>query len=253
MKKWIWACATTATIFSACDKDKNEKPTDTIVVITGAGDITSKVNEFRTLLGNPLNTTTGQTTGRREINWDIVPAQFETESLPKDFFNPTDAGAPISLKRGFAYNSDGNFRVSSNGFGGEDPDFTPQMQAFSGSKTFANVSSFAWEPEFLVAGTAEKASVKGFGAVFSDVDIENNSSLEFFNGDKSLGKYFVPTHTSNSAFSFLGVYFKNDFVTKVKITHGNATILSNEKDITNGGTKDIVVLDDFLYDEPVKR
>jgi hypothetical protein len=249
MKKWVSLCLF-LTVLSSCKKE--EALSDKVVVIA-TGDITARLNEFRTLLGEPLNTQTGQTSGRREIDWDAVPAKFETENLPKDFFNPTEAGVPLSRQRGFVYSGDGDFRVSSNGFTNEDPDFAIQMKAFSGSTVFANISSFAWQPEFLVAGTNEKATVKGFGAVFSDVDIENNSSLEFFNGTKSLGKFFVPPHDANSAFSFLGVYFKNDFITHVNITHGSATIVSNEKDITNGGTKDIVVLDNFLYDEPVKR
>lgn len=249
MKKWVSAYLFLVVLI-ACKKEDavNDK-----VVITATGDITSRLNEFRSLLGDALNTQPGQTGGRREIDWDAVPAQFETENLPNDFFNPTEAGVPTSRQRGFVYSGNGDFRVSSTGFTNEDPDFTQQMKAFSGNTVFANISSFAWQPEFMVAGTNEKATVKGFGAVFSDVDIENNSSLEFFNGTKSLGKFFVPARDANSAFSFLGVYFKNDFVTHVNITHGNATILSNEKDITNGGTKDIVVLDNFLYDEPVKR
>ncbi|MEP6947800.1 MAG: hypothetical protein ABI863_00935 [Ginsengibacter sp.] len=36
----------------------------------------------------------------------------------------------------------------------------------------------------------------------------------------------------------------------VKITAGNGLLATGVKDITDGGTKDLVVMDDFIYDEP---
>lgn len=102
----------------------------------------------------------------------------------------------------------------------------------------------------MVAGEEKPAAVNGFGAVFSDVDLADVSFLEFFSGDKSHGKYFVQPHNEASRLSFLGVYFKDATVTKVKIAHGNGIIAAGQKDITNGGSKDIVAMDDFFYNEP---
>lgn len=49
------------------------------VIIQSAGDsagVVIKVNEFRLLAGDPLNTSTGAVSGRREVNWNAVPSNF---------------------------------------------------------------------------------------------------------------------------------------------------------------------------------
>jgi hypothetical protein len=238
-------------ILSSCEKDDDQK--DNIIVVSGTGDITQKVNEFRQLLGEPLNTTPGQTAGRREINWDGVPDEFATQSLPRDFFNNKDAAASNGLKRGFLYAIDGDFRISADGFTSFESSNGTQFKSFSGGKVFANVSSSRWPALFEVAGTATPAFIKGFGAVFSDVDLSNNSFIEVFNGNTSLGRFYVPPHDGNSSFSFLGVYMKNDRITRVEIGHGGGKLESGGRDISNGGTDDLVVLDDFLFDEPKQQ
>ena len=78
-----------------------------------------------------------------------------------------------------------------------------EFTAFSGTKTFTNTTTVKWDVKFQKAGTTESASVQSFGLVFSDVDEDNSTSLEFFNGEKSIGKYFVPAHDATSSFSFL--------------------------------------------------
>ena len=62
--------------------------------------------------------------------------------------------------------------------------------------------------------------------------------------------YKAPERTTTSNVSFLGVFFPNQKVTRVKITTGNATLAKGVKDVSNGGTKDLVVMDDFFYSEP---
>jgi len=237
----------------SCKKDKQQETQAQPTVITATGDINASINSFRDLLGNPLNTTPGQQSGRREINWDGVPAQFQAQSIPQDFFNPTNAGATASLQRGFVYDpnpGDGDFRVSTSGFGNIEPTLSSQLTSFSGDKVFANINENEWNALFRVAGSTQAGAIKGFGAVFIDVDLAQNSYLEFFSGSKSLGKFFVPVHDANSNFSFLGVAFPEKVVTSVRIGHGNGKLATAGKDISNGGTKDIVALDDFLYDEP---
>lgn len=240
-----------AVIFlNACQKDS--KAAEPVTVFTASGDINASVNEFRNLLGSQLNTTTGAVNGRREINWDGINDSLVGKSLPDDFFNAVLPEAPVTRKRGLAYAaSSGTFMVSNTNFENVNPAAASQFKAFSGDKTFANISSNKWEVTFKVPGAVTDASVKGFGAVFSDVDLNNSTSFEFFNGTKSLGKYFVPPHDATTSFSFLGVYFKNsETITRVQVSH-QGNLASGEADISNNGTADLIVLDDFLYNEPV--
>lgn len=236
----------------SCKKEAD--PGEQVTVVAANGNINSSLNEFRNLLGSQLNNTTGQTTGRREINWDAVPDSLLGKALPLNFFNPVAAAAPEALKRGLAYSpSGGEFRVSNTNFADVNAAAAAQFSSFSGNKIFANISSNDWEVLFQVAGSSTAASVKGFGAVFADVDLSNSTSLEFFNGTKSLGKYFVPAHDASSSFSFLGVYFKNnETITKVQVSH-QGNLASGAADVSNSGAADLIVLDDFLYSEPIAR
>ena len=128
-----------------------------------------------------------------------------------------------------------------------------QFVAFSGSKTFANVNSDLWNITPEVPGLNMAATVKGFGIVFSDVDVANSTFIEFFNEQKSLGKFYVPVHDNSTSHSFLGVYFKKEKVTKIRVGH-DGVLGDGQKDITQqAGAHDLIVLDDFLYDEPVQK
>ena len=239
-------------LLAACSKDKeNNNDSDAPVVITATGDINVKLNEFRQLLGNQLNTTPGAVGGRREINWDGVPDQLLSQKLPEDFFNPTGPTAVASNQRGLTYSAVGSFQVSKTNFAEVNAAASNQFTSFSGDKSFANISSNLWDVEFEVAGQTVPAKVQGFGIVFADVDLSNSTSLEFFNEEKSLGKFFVPAK-DGSNFSFLGVHFKNEHITKVRVAH-NGQLDQGQNDISNNGSVDLVVMDNFLYSEPVKR
>lgn len=233
----------------ACKKDEEQ---DTIV-ITSSGDISGSINNFRQLLGNKLNTTPGAIGGRREINWDGVPDSLIGKPLPDHFLNNTAPGAPASQQRGLVYDSEELFQVSKSNFSEVNAAAANQFAPFSGANVFTNTSANLWDVGFEIPGQDVPATVSGFGIVFTDVDLENNTSLEFFSGGKSLGKFFAPKHDALSKHSFLGVYFKTQRITKIKVQHGNGLLVSGESDITNGGSKDFVILDDFLYDEPVKK
>jgi hypothetical protein len=90
-------------------------------VITASCDITTAVADYRALLGtiNP-NVVGEQPGGRREINWDAVPAlNTNNNTFPADFFNQPVTGRA----RGVVFSTDGSgFRVSDNDFFDINPD-----------------------------------------------------------------------------------------------------------------------------------
>jgi hypothetical protein len=238
--------------FGSCSKDESEATdNNNIIVVTATGDINVRLDEFRQLLGSQLNTTPGAIGGRREINWDGVPDDLLNKKLPGDFFNPVGEQAPVANQRGLVYSAAGNFQVSKTSFAEVNAAAAKELTSFSGNKIFANTSSKLWDVEFQVAGQALEASVKGFGIVFSDVDLPQSTSLEFFNDQRSLGKFFAPAK-NGSNFSFLGVFFKNEKVTRIRVSHDGPLELG-QPDVSDNGTADLVAMDNFLYNEPVKN
>ncbi len=242
----------------ACDKDDDDTPpppAPQATVVSGAGELTAVLTQFRGILGDPLNSTPNQATGRREVNWDGVPANFtNSDNFPFDFFNLTDPAGANGRKRGLVYaNAATAFRVDSSDFAEIDASYADQFDAFSGKRTFVTRGSVVTEIVFKVPGTNTDAFVKGFGAVFSDVDDANSTKIEFYNGTKSLGVFKAPVRAAGSSFSFLGVFFPGEKVTKVKITAGNGLLAAGVKDISNNGTYDLVVMDDLFYNEPLNN
>lgn len=216
-------------------------------VVTGSGDITGAVAEFRTVLGDPVNggAAGSQPAGRREIGWDGVPADLTNNELfPGDFFNTR---AP----RGIVFSTPGNgFRVSDNNVADLDPSFAQEFAFFSPRKTFLAAGSNVMDAEFRVPAGSDPAAVRGFGVVFADVDRPNSAILEFFGREGSLGRFEAPVRSSAGALSFLGVAFDSKIVTRVRITSGRAAVVSGGRDVSAGGASDLVIMDDFLFDEP---
>jgi hypothetical protein len=264
MKKNLFQIAavllTSAVVFTACDKDNDygnntpQTPAINAQVFKSAGDstgISAKLVEFRNTLGATLNNAPGVTGGRREVNWDGVPANLtNANNFPFDFFGSANAADANGRKRGLIMTNTGtSFRVDSTDFSEVEPSYADQFNRFSPKRLFVYMGNTTTECTFKVPGSATDAFIKGFGVIFNDVDDANSSSIEFFNGSKSLGVFKAPQSPSGQ-FSFLGVYFPDEKVTKVKIISGNGLLAAGTKDVSSGGTKDLVVMDDFLYDEP---
>lgn len=258
--KTATALSVFAVMLTACSKDSGYTGPDPVPdtgasVLAAAGDsatIVGTINQFRKLLGDPLNTEPGKTGGRREVNWDAVPAAFtNANNFPLAFFNNTDATAPAGRKRGLVLtNTAPSFRVDTTEFSEIDPSYSNQFQTFSKKRLFTPIGSNITGVSFQIPGTATHAFVNGFGVIFSDVDNDNSTTIEYFDGPQSLGVFKVPAHPASGNFSFLGVRFVNAEVTSIKITSGNGPLAAGQKDISDGGTKDLVVMDDFLYNEP---
>ena len=275
--KFLLASITIAS-FASCSKDHSymkdqteSKPSSSAatseseskaesIIFKASGDslaISPALQEFRDLLGSPNvipGPTGGFTSGRREINWDGVPAMFtNNNSFPADFFGSFDPNLPAGRKRGLVYGTPGiGFSVSDNDFSFINLKYDDQFNAFSPKRTFIAAGSNITDNFFKVPGTNIDASVQGFGVVFSGVNNASSTSMEFYNGDRLLGSFKVPNVGNNNpgGFSFLGVYFPNEKVTRVRIYSGSAALSSTQDDLTDGGGEDLVVMDDFIYSEP---
>lgn len=130
-------------------------------------------------------------------------------------------------------------------FGNVNPSYPTLFTTFSGEKLFTALGSNVVDVFFLAAGTASTGTVSGFGAVFTDVDLPNVSSMEFFDfDDKSLGVFSVPAGSGDGSLSFLGVAFSTERAHRVRIVAGDTALSA-------GSTGDVVALDDFIYGEPI--
>jgi hypothetical protein len=265
VKKGFTVIAITTAIsvaIAGCEKDdkydkyppEDPKPEPKSVVVKGSGDISGQLAEFRAILGEPLNGTPNQTTGRREVNWDGVPANLtNNNNFPFDFFNVTDPAGPNGRKRGLVMNNATTFRVDTTGFSEIDASYAAEFKAFSPKRAFADALNNVSTAFFKVPGTNTDAFIRGFGVIFSDVDNANSTTMEFYSGNKSLGVFKVPVRSDANGFSFLGVHFPEEKVTRVKITSGNSALGAGIKDVSAGGVKDLVVMDDFFYNEPLEN
>jgi hypothetical protein len=212
-----------------------------------AAAITPTVDTFRTELGtlNP-NVAGSFGTGRREINWDGVPANFSAPNLlPNNFFN-------VNSPRGAVFSTPGTgVEVSANAadgpvrFGNIDPNYPSLFQVFSPQKLFTAIGSNIVDVDFFIPGTTVPAVTRGFGAVFTHAALLDTTSLMFFGpNNESLGTFFVPSFPGDQTFSFLGVDFGSLEVSRVRITSGNVALAPGQ--LGPG----VTVMDDFIYGEP---
>ena len=210
------------------------------------------VTSFQNAMG-PLNAPgpSGDQNGRREVNWDAVPAAFSSPNpFPGDFFNKNSVrGMVVTVDNpswtGFqvsANEADGAVRFDNLLLGN-----ASIFAVFSAQKLFSSTGTNDYNVDFLVPGTQTKGKVRGFGAVFANVSLPFTTSIELYNADGlSLGRYFAPV--AAKGLSFVGVAFQNRMITRVRIVPGNA-VIGTADDPANG--RNVVVADDFLYGEPV--
>jgi hypothetical protein len=222
------------------------------VVFSGAGEITPLVDEFRNALGGLDNggAPGPQATGRREITWDAVPDELAAPNfLPADFFNGTDEprarGARLTTPGAGVQVSadlDNPNRILPR-FGHINFTYTSIFQPFSGERLFSPIGSNIVDLTFFVPGTQTPALVRGFGAVYTDVDTQHTAFEYFDRTGRSLGQFPVPV--SNNGLSFLGVVLDEPIVARVRIAYGTVPLGPDDRLPT-----DVAVMDNFIYGEP---
>ncbi|MCE7861515.1 MAG: hypothetical protein DPW18_18585 [Chloroflexi bacterium] len=222
-------------------------------VITAAGDISSAVEQYRALLGenNGGEPGTKGETGYREINWDSLPDELSAPNFYQpDFFNQPEA----PLARGIVLNTPGEgLMVSANAenpygvlprFGNINPQYAEIFKTFSEEKLFSPVGSNLVVITFFVPGTNTPAAVRGFGAVYTDVDTAH-TAFEYFDKDgSSLGSFETPI--ADGGLSFLGVVFEEAVVYRVEVRYGTGALGPDD----GAGGVDVAVMDNFIFGEP---
>jgi len=231
-----------------------------------AASIQSSVDAFRAALGTPVNGNNPGPlqNGRREINWDGGnPAILDT-TAPVTPFN-------VFLNtRGSQFTTPGLGLSQAPASGGpqgglaalfNNPSYATIFKAFSPSRLFTPVGSNITEAVFFIPGTSgrQPATVRGFGAVFTDVDQPDGSGpagkqgnrhastlIEYFDQDgRVIFSSFVPASPGDGGLSFFGIVFDDARIARVRIETGDVAPGPNDD-----RHHDIVMMDDFIYGEP---
>jgi hypothetical protein len=141
------------------------------------------------------------------------------------------------------------------------PTYSTIFSTFSPFRLFAPVGSNVTEALFFQPGSngTIRATVSGFGAVFTDVDKPDGSGpskkkgnrgsstlIEYFGADDALlFSTFVPASPGDGSLTFFGIVFDDARIARVRITTGNSELGPDDDQ-----NLDIVVMDDFIYGEP---
>jgi hypothetical protein len=228
--------------------------------------IQSSVDAYRAALGDPnnINNPGPLAEGRREINWDGGGPPVDATTPPvtpfEVFLNTrgarfTTLGVGLSQAPPAGGPQDGLQGLFNN------PTYGATFSAFSPLRLFTPVGSNVTEASFFIPGTngAEPATVRGFGAVFTDVDESDgigprqrranprgdSTLMEYFDRDGNLiFSSFVPASPGDASLSFFGILFDDARIARVRITTGNVAPGPDD------GEVDIVMMDDFFYSEP---
>jgi hypothetical protein len=205
--------------------------------------IQAAVNAFRSDLGPNNGVTPGsQLAGRREISWDGGGAAANATNFPANMFAFTNRGAIFeSLGKGFLISGQ-----PLPEFGNLNPTYPTLFNTFSSPRLFTPLDGNTMAVNFIVPSVTDitEATVTGFGAVFTDVDLEGSTFMVFFTRDgQIMYEVEVPAAPGDGNLSFVGVSFDaGELIGSVLIKSGNTAPGPDET-----GDRDIVVMDDFIY------
>jgi hypothetical protein len=218
--------------------------------------IQGTITQFRAALrgDNNGNAVGPLDTGRREINWDGGGNTTTVSPTPLDNF---------LVNRGARFVTPGTGFVQAPPAGLADvfanPTYATIFKAFSPLRLFSPIDSKVTDTLFFVPGPgAQPATTRGFGAIFTDLDLPDGSGpgakqgnrhastlLEFFdvNGEL-LFSSFAPASPGDGNQSFFGIVFEDARIARVRITTGAVPGPDDSRKL------DVVMMDDFIYGEP---
>jgi len=243
------------------------QPTPLVFQAAGpdAASIQSTVDAYRAALGdNNLNNPGPLEQGRREINWDGGnPNVLDTTAPANPFLTFLDT-------RGSQFKTPGLGLSQAPPSGGPEgglavlfanPTYGTTFRTFSASRLFTPVGSNITEGSFAIPGTNGNApaTVRGFGAVFTDVDQPDGSGRDVRHGNRKASTFieyfdrngrlifssFVPAAPGDGNLSFFAIKFDDARIASVRIKAGNVAPGPNDDE-----HHDIVMMDDFIYGEP---
>jgi len=222
-----------------------------------AAAVQGAVDAYRNSLGANNGANPAAAAGRREINWDGVPDDRSGPSfMPEGQFRArgalfTTPGLGVQVS-GDDDNDGGNPDADPDQveFTNLNATYATAFAPFSPERLFAPVGSNVTEVEFVVPGSDTPAVSNGLGVVFTDVDQAGSTKIELLDADgASLGTFPVPAAGGDQAQSFLGIALDPGVrAASARITTGTAAL--GGPDVTQGGSADVVVMDDFIYGEP---
>jgi len=232
--------------------------------VGGAGAL-SALHDFEAAVGGPNNgaNPVPQPTGFRTLNWDGVAldgTDFGGNSTTI-VLNKT-VGIPVNRfqERGALFSRVN--AVASDGFSTVNPGVVGVFAAFSPNKDFAPINTHEVDISFVLPSahttTAVAAGTRGFGGVFINVRNGSQTSIEYFAGPFSLGKfYLLPSTSASPLYVFQSVLYNQPIVTRVHLTLGSSTLFHFDGTSFLSGAMDnsplganVVALDDLAYAEP---
>ena len=220
---------------------------------------------FESAIGGANNgaTPAPQPGGFRALNWDGV--KLDGTDFGGNTFvivpNKT-VGIPVNRfqERGAMFGR--VYAVSNDGFAAVNSGVAGVFTAFSPVNDFAPFNTHQVDLDFVLpsphTSSGVTAGTRGLGGIFINVHNPIQTSVEYFAGPISLGRFYVPAGPSASpAYSFLGVLFSQPIVTRVHLTLGSGTIFLFDGSSFAAGAADnapaatnVVALDDLAFAEP---
>jgi hypothetical protein len=254
---------------------QTNQPTPLVFQAAGpdATSIQGAVDAFRASLGdNNANNPGPIQKGRREINWDGGNPNLLATTAPVTPFNVflntrggqfTTPGTGLSQAPPAADPA----QFPPGGLAGlfNNPTYGDIFSAFSPLRLFTPVGSNITDALFFVPNAPSTdvpppATVRGFGAVFTDVDQPDgigprkrhrhhrraSTLIEYYDvDDKLIFRGAVPASPGDGSLSFFGIVFEEAIIARVRITTGNVAPGPDDDE-----KNDIVMMDDFFYGEP---
>jgi hypothetical protein len=259
------------TVIGAAQAQELDQTRDDVVkvrVFQAAGpngdSIQSTITEFRNALGDNNGITTVPpvtplTTGRREINWDGGSTANTTTTLTQ-----TPVLDQFLFGRGARSTTPGSGFVQAPASGladvFENPSYAAIFKPFSLQRLFSPIGSNVTDQLFFVPGHGDEqpATTRGFGVVFSDIDLPDGSGpgekegnrhastlIEFYGAnDDLLFSGFAPASPGDGNLSFFGIIFDDARIARVRIIAGVTPGVDDTRRV------DVVMMDDFIYGEP---